>query len=120
MDDNFNDLIGETDADHWVKRWLELMEVNPDIAHDEGAMRAWFAGAIMAGYDDGQRVERMRDIGDRLREVIFQAAGAATRPLLEDHPHYVFPSERVLEAVEEVCADFGIPPKERHSDASAG
>lgn len=41
-------------------------------------------------------------------EVAYQAAGAATRPLLEDHPDYVFPSERVADAVAELLKDFGI------------
>jgi hypothetical protein len=41
-------------------------------------------------------------------EVAYQAAGAATRPLLEDHPDYVFPAERVRDAVAELLSDFGI------------
>lgn len=44
-----------------------------------------------------------------LRQIIFEAAGAATRPLLEDNPHYVFPAERVRDAVEGVCQSYGIP-----------
>lgn len=43
-----------------------------------------------------------------LTEVAYQAAGAATRPLMEDHPDYVFPSERVSEAVAELLRDFNI------------
>jgi hypothetical protein len=42
-------------------------------------------------------------------EVAYQVAGAATRPLMEDHPDYVFPSERVSDAVAELLSDFGIP-----------
>ena len=42
-------------------------------------------------------------------EVAYQAAGAGTRPLLEDHPDYVFPAERVRAAVAELLTDFGIP-----------
>lgn len=41
-----------------------------------------------------------------LQEVVHQAAEAATVPLLADNPGYVFPSERVLEAVEAVIASF--------------
>jgi hypothetical protein len=41
-------------------------------------------------------------------EVAYQVAGAATRPLMEDHPDYVFPSERVADAVAELLSDFGI------------
>lgn len=42
--------------------------------------------------------------GDRLAELMYLAAGAATRPLLEDHPDYTFPSERVAQAVEELIS----------------
>lgn len=42
-------------------------------------------------------------------EVAYQVAGAATRPLLEDHPSYVFPAERVRDAVAGLLSDFGIP-----------
>jgi hypothetical protein len=42
-------------------------------------------------------------------EVAYQVAGAATRPLLEDHGDYVFPAERVREAVAGLLSDFGIP-----------
>lgn len=41
-------------------------------------------------------------------EVAYQVAGAATRPLLEDHPDYVFPAERVRDAVADLLKDFGI------------
>jgi hypothetical protein len=42
-------------------------------------------------------------------EVAYQAAGAATRPLLEDHPDYVFPAERVQDAVAYLLETFGVP-----------
>lgn len=104
-----NDLIGETDAQVWATRWLEIIAENPSIPTDEGTMIGWFANAIMNGYDDGVRHEQKRDVVEKLREIIFQAAGAATLPLLQDHPDYVFPSERVSEAVEQICESFGIP-----------
>jgi hypothetical protein len=50
-----------------------------------------------------------KNVVELLREMMFQAGGAATRPLLEDHPHYIFPSDRVRDAVEEVCISFGLP-----------
>lgn len=53
---------------------------------------------------------------ERVVEIAFQCAGAATRPLLEDHPSYVFPSERVAAAVTYCLADFGIVA---HADGSA-
>lgn len=109
MNDNKSDLVGETDAQVWTKRWLEIVAEHPTIPTDEGTMIGWFANAIMAGYDKGKRDEQKRDIVEKLREIIFQTAGAANRPLLEDHPHYIFPSQRVVEAVEDVCEKFGIP-----------
>lgn len=111
------DLVGETDAQVWAKRWHEIITEHPAIPTDEGAMIGWFANAIMAGYDEGRRHEQKRDIVEKLREIIFQAAGAATRPLLEDHPYYVFPSERVSEAVEHVCESFGIPKEVNNGSA---
>jgi hypothetical protein len=103
------DLVGEMDARIWVKEWEKTLLDNPHIPLDEGAMLAWFSNALMTGYDKGRQFEQKRDLVERIREVIFQAAGAATRPLLEDHPDYIFPSERVAEAVEYVCESFGIP-----------
>ena len=104
------DLAGEFNAMVWVKAWLETISEHPTVPTDEGAMLGWFANALMAGYDHGRAEEQKRDIGEKVREIVYQAAGAATRPLLEDHPDYVFPSERVSEAVGYVCSEFGIPP----------
>lgn len=39
------------DAQVWARKWLELTRDSPDAATDEGMMIAWFANAIMAGYD---------------------------------------------------------------------
>lgn len=44
--------------------------------------------------------------------IAFTAAGAATGPLLRDHPHYVFPSERVSAAVADVVREHGIDPED--------
>jgi hypothetical protein len=104
----YNHLIGETDAQVWAKAWLKAMTEHPGIVADEGTMIGWFANAIMAGYDWGVKTEQKRPIAEKIRELVFQAAGAATGPLLQDHPDYVFPSDRVAEAVERVCAEFGV------------
>lgn len=104
------ELVGNTDAQTWAREFVKMVQANPAIPTDEGTMIGWFANAIMAGHDEGRRIEQKRDIGEKLREIIYQAAGAATRPLLEDHPDYVFPSDRVAEAVGYVCSEFGIPP----------
>ena len=90
--DSNNALVGEFDAQRWAEGWMVVMAEKPEIAHDEGAMLAWFATALMAGYDRGRADEQKRDLGEKVREIVYQAAGAATRPLLEDHPDYVFPS----------------------------
>lgn len=110
---NMNYLVGEFDAQVWAKAWTEMMtNLSPaqrsEFVTDEGTMTGWFANAIMAGHDHGVRQEQERPMIEKLREIIFQASGAATRPLLEDHPDYVFPSERVSEAVEYVCDQFGL------------
>lgn len=103
------DLIGETDATVWATEWLETISRNPGIPTDEGTMISWFANAIMAGYDQGRRNEQKRDVVEKLREIIYQAVGAATVPFMEDHPTYVFPDDRIKEGIERVCSDFGIP-----------
>lgn len=45
------DLQGEFSAQKWAERFVVRVKENPAIATDEGAMTAWFASAIMAGYD---------------------------------------------------------------------
>lgn len=112
MSTSTNNLVGEFDAQIWAKTWLEVISENPNIPTDEGTMIGWFSNALMTGYDQGQRAEHQRDIVEKIREIIFQSVGAATGVILVDHPHYVFPSERVKEAVEKVCAEFGIPKVE--------
>lgn len=39
------------DARIWAKMWLKTIKDKPEIVNDEGTMLAWFANAIMAGYD---------------------------------------------------------------------
>jgi len=39
------------DARVWAQKWLETTKDKPEIAGDEDTMIAWFANAIMAGYD---------------------------------------------------------------------
>lgn len=46
---------------------------------------------------------------EELWEIVFRCAGAATSPLLEDHPGYTFPAERVSQAVREELARCGRP-----------
>lgn len=39
------------DAQEWAKEWMIAYRKDPTIAADEGTMLAWFANAIMAGFD---------------------------------------------------------------------
>jgi hypothetical protein len=52
--ENDLDLIGNPDALVWAKRFVQRVTDKPEIATDEGTMLAWFASAIMAGYDRNQ------------------------------------------------------------------
>lgn len=42
------------DARIWAREWAETLAKRPDIPQDGGTMIAWFASAIMAGYDTAQ------------------------------------------------------------------
>ena len=52
MSVNLNDTF---DASIWAKEWMRITGENPSIPVDEGTMIAWFANAIMAGYDHAYR-----------------------------------------------------------------
>lgn len=45
----------ETDATKWAASFVAHNQWKPEIAADEGAMTAWFATAIMAGWDESAR-----------------------------------------------------------------
>ncbi len=49
-----------TDAQVWVDEWLKTIKQKPSIPNDEGTMLGWFANAIMAGFDAGQRAAQQR------------------------------------------------------------
>lgn len=52
--------------------------------------------------NDAKRVQMTEA---ELLGLVFEAAGAATGPLLRDHPDYTFPSEEVAEAVTRVIEE---------------
>jgi hypothetical protein len=59
--DKMNERLDTIDALVWTNefmkiRYEKLRKENFDIAADEGTMIAWFANAIMKGYDNGCRV----------------------------------------------------------------
>lgn len=39
-------------ANDWAKHFIDCIKVNPTIAQDEGTMTAWFACALMRGWDE--------------------------------------------------------------------
>jgi hypothetical protein len=43
------------DAKVWVDEWMARVITRPEMATDFGTMLAWFANAIMAGYDAAQQ-----------------------------------------------------------------
>lgn len=60
---------------------------------------------VEESYSGNKEITRTADEWER---IIFEAAGAATAPLLADNPYYVFPSERVLAAVNRVLEKFDL------------
>lgn len=48
------------DAQAWVRAWMDTLQNHPGIPSDEGTMLAWFANAIMAGYDGALRAAKAR------------------------------------------------------------
>jgi hypothetical protein len=108
LDPFMEDLYGCTDALVWAREFVKMTYVKPEIAHDVETMLGWFANAIMAGDERGVERERSRPITDRIREVIFQAAGAGAVICLPNDQ--IFPSEEITEKVDQICEEFGIPP----------
>jgi hypothetical protein len=111
--DPIHQLIGNNNAQDWARAFIDMLTeqegAGAQLPVDEGTMIGWFANAIMTGYDAGAEYERKRDLLDKIREIVFTAAGAATGPLLEDNPDYTFPSRRVKDAVDHALMEFGIP-----------
>lgn len=60
MADN-EDFTQSFDAREWAKAFVERVRKNPAIATDEGTMTSWFANAIMRGYDEHARRQRMEE-----------------------------------------------------------
>jgi len=46
------------DAMRWAQAFVQLHEANPSIASDAGTMVAWFANALMRGFDEATRRAR--------------------------------------------------------------
>jgi len=53
--ENITDPMQSFDAREWAESFVAHVKANPDIATDEGTMIAWFAGALMRGWDEHAR-----------------------------------------------------------------
>jgi hypothetical protein len=51
-------LAGEFDARKWAATFVATVRQTPEVATDVDTMVAWFASAIMAGYDHARTQER--------------------------------------------------------------
>lgn len=52
------------DPDVWVDAWIETIGKNPEIPQNRETMRAWFANALMRGYDEWMQRNPGRPEGD--------------------------------------------------------
>jgi hypothetical protein len=54
------DLLSCFEAQVWAKEFVRIVKNNPTIPTDEGTMLAWFASALMTGYDEhARRMKRL-------------------------------------------------------------
>jgi hypothetical protein len=79
------DLVGETDAMKWAECFVEKAAEKPEIATDKNVMVAWFANAIMAGYDQAKSEDRDRP---GIEAVIKELAEMETSTVVPDEKHY--------------------------------
>lgn len=88
------DVLSESE----VREFADAIELA--LCDVEGATTDTTPEAAVLGHDRDDRW---------VSEVVYQAVGAGTRPMLEDNPEYVFPAERVRDAVAALLEEFGIP-----------
>src|SRR5947209_14155696 len=92
-------LFGTTDARTWALEFIDVLDHDENInPKDLGFLIGWFANAIETGRIAGVEEERQRPIMEKIHEVLYQVAGAATAPLLQACPDLIFPSEEVADA----------------------
>ena len=60
-------ILQSFDARDWAKHFVNHVKANPSIVQDEGTMIAWFANAIMRGWDERERRfdEELKQSGQR-------------------------------------------------------
>jgi len=54
---NENNPSGNMDARVWAREFIKVIKKKPSLAKDKGFMIAWFANAIMTGYDAAKNEE---------------------------------------------------------------
>lgn len=64
-----SDILASFDARDWARAFVEHARQNPSIATDEGTMIAWFANALMRGYDE--HYWRTSEYKRMIRRVLF-------------------------------------------------
>jgi hypothetical protein len=106
------DLHTTTDPMVWATEFVRVIrDLNIDVAGDDavGFVVAWFSNLLSAERDltAGQRWTP-----EQIARLAFLAGGAATAPLLADHPSYVFPAERVAARIGDVLREHGIEPND--------
>jgi hypothetical protein len=62
------DLMQSFDASVWAQEFIKRVTINPSIALDEGTMLAWFASALMRGYDE--HYWQSREYKRRVRRIL--------------------------------------------------
>lgn len=89
----------------WAERFVKRVGDNPAIATSEGAMLAWFSGAIMSGYDHAKREipAEAPDSKFYTSSECFVAGRLSTmEPFSRQHPAFCLPYARAaLEALGE-------------------
>jgi hypothetical protein len=92
-----------------------------DFVTDQGVMVGWFANAIVAGHDEGRRLERSRGFHELIREIAYQSAGAGSGAVMREAPNVIMPSQEISSSVDKILKEFGIMADwERHDQLAFG
>jgi hypothetical protein len=92
-----SELSNTIDALVWAKNFMNVKEAT-NFTIDESLMLAWFANAIMAGFDEGQRRKEARV--KRLTEALELMAGNERYAEGEHGHQFVMIARKALEETE--------------------
>lgn len=111
------DLLGTTDPMRWAIEFEErvLAEIDHNGDVDRDVLVGWFANAMQAKESSILGLGTHKFTTEELHELVFLVGGAATGPCLSNAPGLVMPSEEVIEGINRVLAEKGLPtsdPKE--------